>query len=186
MVPFTQANLDWILFSYNTPKSNESTSLLHWDNFGFDAPANFTSKIETHNYIDGNVGTANFKNYSTSDPYHSVVKIQDQISSALSARLMYTQQMQGNGLFKWSAGDNVKINNKTYSLPNPLSIPHYAGIMPSGLVPLTFIIPLNLSDIVQGNNSIDMFPSYSGLLNVHIELDFNRNSAPSFTQPINI
>ena len=46
------------VFGPNTPKENTPLTMIHWDNFGFDAPENYTSSNVVHNYTNGILGTA--------------------------------------------------------------------------------------------------------------------------------
>nr|MBX2815201.1 fibronectin type III domain-containing protein [Saprospiraceae bacterium] len=54
---FEVAQLNWLSFSYNTNKENLIMSMIHWDNFGFDAPEGFIDSSIVHNYTDGMLGT---------------------------------------------------------------------------------------------------------------------------------
>ncbi len=182
------------LFSYNTGKQyngiiGPTTSMLHWDNFGFNGPA---PTIVTHNYIDGEatgttpmIARGTVANPVPSGNRTTKIPIPDPIGTPVGkARLMFTMQPFGNSTYTWNSSQNVVVNGKTYPLPDPkLNIqsqniteivgtytPHSDGI---------YIDP---AELIQGMNQL-MFNVGTDVLNVHIELDYDKNNAPTFTQP---
>ncbi len=193
------------LFSYNTGKdqgAKNSTTMLHWDNFGFTGPAPTT---ETHNYLEGGptgtvpvFGPGTLTNrIPTGVPRSTKVNIPDSIGSPTQARLMFTVNATGySGRYPWGSGDTVTVNNKSYSVPNPANflngtVPRYDDgslIPPSAAFSIS--VPLNTADLKQGMNDVVFnLQSASGAVmvsNAHIELDYPTNNKPSYTSPTQI
>lgn len=198
-LPFETAYLHWLWFTYNTPKENRPMELVHWDNFGFDAPANDPQQnVETHNYTDGLVGT---KQVDDQNLPHSVayenppqlltvkIPIPDEIkdkngANPIAARLMFTLQGYNNHSFEWQASDNVTLNGTTnkYLIPKPSSSTGLATLV-SDYQPYSMTIPIDPNKLVKGDNTLVFTIQRSGIFNVHIELDYPKTAAPSYTQP---
>ncbi len=182
------------LFSYNTGKQFDTvgptTSMLHWDNFGFNGPA---PTLVTHNYLDGGpTGTTPLLARGTkSAPIPTgnrttKIPIPDPIGTPVGkVRLMYTAQPFGYSYYYWNVNNSITVNGKKYSVPDPqqniqtsvskdnvsmTNIPHATGI---------YIEP---ADIKQGMNEIS-FNLNTDILNVHLEVDYENNNAPNYTQP---
>lgn len=186
---FTKANLLWVGFSYNTHKANMASSLLHWDNFGFDAPTGTTQNTVTHNYTDGNISTIN----RTGSSCHNVIcgkgattiKVPDSIAGATATRLMFTGA--GNG--KWTAGDYLLFNGVKYLINDPKTYTQIAPLatgssIMSGITPLMVIIPI--TNAKTGDNTLELVSASFPMMNVHLEFDFPKASAPTYTQPVDI
>ncbi|MEO8911431.1 MAG: Ig-like domain-containing protein, partial [Candidatus Saccharimonas sp.] len=197
-VNVTKYSVQSNLFSYNTGKDaadeKEQTSLLHWDNFGFNGPAPTTV---VHNYIDGAqtgttpiIGTGPKINNPISDTNRALkINIPDPIASPSQARLMFTETIIGNGTYVWSPGDSVSVNSHKYAIPNPNTVEQSPVILDSSAIATSYIpfaqgIVLNKADLKQGLNDI-VFSSTNGFnaINVHIELEYDKGSEPSYTQP---
>lgn len=189
---FSKVYMDWVLFAYNNSKEGFPTSLLHWDNFGFDGPA---QTIETHNYTNGIIGASTkgdegcgggHPNTSTDSPVTQTIKIPDSIQGALAARLMVTIQMSGCAIYGTNANDTITINGKTYSYKDVAKLPWNGGIQPSTNIGEQEIIDIPQSDfgnIKTGDNSIVFHIANAGVINTHVEIDFPKGQAPSYTPP---
>jgi len=129
---FEIAQVNWLLFSYNTTKENFLLSMIHWDNFGFDAPANYQQSTVIHNYTDGQLGsevgkTGNERSIgmvsSLTDGAMSTIPIPDQLEDINgnppnSAELMFTIQ---GGDYNWQASEKIIVNGIEYNFPKPIS-----------------------------------------------------------------
>jgi hypothetical protein len=180
------------LFSYNTGKqfigADPSASMLHWDNFGFNGPAPTTV---VHNYQDGGTnGTTPSLGKSGSMSKTRKIKIPDSIGSPVSARLKYTLGSTANGVWGWNSTDNITINGKKFALPNPATsqkapvVKEWFGYAYS-YTNWSDSIDLSPSDLIQGDNTIGLNIPIDAI-NVHIELEYNKNAAPTYTQPKDI
>ncbi len=190
--PSNRASMDWVLFPYNSAKENFPTSLLHWDNFGFDGPA---QTIETHNYTNGIIGTSipdatgcsgGLPMATTANPVTQNIKIPDSIAGATAARFMFTVTTSGCSGYGTSTSDNITINGKSYKFNDPQQLPINANIQPGTIIPEqeTINIPLaDLGNIKQGDNTIVYNLTSVGILNAHMEFDFPKGQAPSYTPP---
>lgn len=194
-LPYEKASMMWTAFSYNTGKSNEPSTLMHWDNFGFDAPNGFTPTNVTHNYNDGVIGTTNTSTFqstggqpypmsSLTTPYTDVVKIPDSILTPLGARLHFTIQNSASFGYTWTNNDRVIINGHTYNVPQPSIILGTGSHVGSRVYPYPFILTgINPADLVQGDNAVKFYISDEGIFNVHIELDYAVANEPAYTSP---
>lgn len=190
------AQLNWLLFSYNTNKENILLSMIHWDNFGIDAPTGYQQSTVIHNYTDGQLGsevgqTGNeFSVGMTSTqqiPGTSIIPIPDSILDQdghypVGTDLMFTIQ---GAPYQWDPHDSIQINGYTYMFPEPSSeIPGLAADqLINSIRPHSAILPINPSHLVSGNNEVKFFLTNPRLLNIHIELTFPIGKAPSFTPP---
>lgn len=198
-LPYEEAQLNWVFFSYNTPKENLPSAMIHWDNFGFDAPTGWTQPNVIHNYTDGVLGT-DFEeignnitvgapaelnapaifNIPIPDP---VVDLQG--NAPLKTELMYT--LQGTP-YSWTPNDYITVNGHSYPFPEPSStipnIPEHRLVgVGNGY---SAIIDINPAHLITGNNDVQFFLNHGLLLNIHIELTFPKNQAPNYSQPIDI
>jgi hypothetical protein len=201
-LPYDQAYLHWLMFTYNTPKENRPIELFHWDNFGFDAPANDPQLgIETHNYTDGLVGTKVVDGQSIphteafSNPPQLLnvkVPIPDSIkdkngNNPVAARLMFTMQGYNNHSFEWKAGDNVTVNGATnkYLIPYPTTSTATNQLVET-YKPYSTVLAIDPAVLTTGDNNLVFSVQRVGIFNVHIELDYPKNAAPTYTQPSGI
>lgn len=166
--PETRATMQWVLFSYNTGKSNEPAVLLHWDNFGFDGPA---PTVETHNYIDNVFG---FEGASTD------IKIPSS-DPIVPGRLMYTVQMPANRTYAWRSTDSLTVNGQSYPAPDPSA--SNAGIVPTTYAGEQVSIPVN--NLIHGDNIVSFHLTSPGTLSVHAEMDFPAGTG-NYTPPESI
>ena len=193
-LPYEQAHVIWLHFSYNTPKANIRRALLHWDNFGFDAPAGFKKSTIVHNYMNGLVGPKKHRyggpQTTPTKPYMTTIPIPDSLAHtdktpALKAELMFTLQ---GATYSWSNKDRVEINGTSYPVPRPTS--RITGFRDSNLVgayiPHSMLMPIKVSDLKQGTNQIKFLFGPINVFNVHIELTFHHDKRPKYTQPIRI
>lgn len=194
------------LFSYTTGKEHEfdypnimpTTTLFHWDNFGFSGPAATTV---VHNYIDGGpdgmspqYGTGTFGHPIERGNRTAKFNIPDQIGTPIKngARVMFTMIELGNSDYTYPTGASVIVNGHTIPVPNPNSnVPYGAGqtgnLVPiaSSYTPHSTGVYVDSSFLVTGMNTVQ-FNVGSDIINAHIELEYDKATAPAFTQPQNI
>lgn len=182
------------LFSYNTGKDqsfkgNEAiymtTSMLHWDNFGFSGPAPTTV---VHNYIDGgSTGTKPYIGSGTKGYAYPgntrIIKIPDQIGTPVKARLHYTLNNFGFADSNVPSG-SLTINGKSYltAAAKDKLRKTYSPIVSTNLW-YSDTVDINPSDLITGDNKI-VLNTGADTINVHIELEYNKKgSVPLYTQP---
>ncbi len=178
-------------FEFVSPKIKPTMALLDWDNFGFTGPRQ-NSKV--HNYIDGGE-TGNIPQIATGHPNYPIqegnrtskIIIPDEIRSPRQARLMFTINPLRYSTYVWSSNHYIEINGNRYNFPNPndningpamlviadIYLPHSTGII------------INKDHLVRGENVIKFFLN-TDVINVHLELEYDENNAPSYTQPQNV
>ena len=179
-LPFSKATVQWNEFSYNTAKANTPYVLLHWDNFGFDGPV---SSIETHNYRTAGYGGADFISTSGYVAANTQIKIPDVVSGAKAIRLMYTLQMDG-GDYAWSSSDRVIINGQSFAMPQPSAPAANKALLVDTLAAYSVVMELPAGVIVSGVNQLSFVGQSSGIMNIHVELDYAKGgSIPVYTQP---
>jgi hypothetical protein len=194
-----QYTVNSTLFSYNTGKDSAlkpTTSLLHWDNFGFNGPAPTTV---VHNYQDGladgltpvlGTGTAVNKYISGGATRTAKIQIPDPIKTPKEARLMFTTSCFGYQDYNWKSTDSFTVNGTKYSIPSPATIqlPPVLNTVTAGhYEPYAIGVPVNSASLVQGMNEIKFsMGTACDLLNVHIELEYTKGTEPAYTQPKDI
>lgn len=190
------------LFSYNTGKSmpvGNTTSMLHWDNFGFNGPAPTTV---THNYQEGGVtGSTPYLGFGTlansvprGTPRSTIIPIPDPIGTPSRVKLLFTIN---GGVYPWKSSDSVTLNGVTYPIPNPATelngpVPRFENnsmIPAGGNYQVSIVLPA--SAVRQGSNNLRFnFTSENNQPtdtdNVHIELDYPSNTTKPYTQPKDI
>jgi len=193
---FEKAQVNWLTFSYNTTKENFVLSMIHWDNFGFDAPENYVQETVIHNYTDGELGSetdrvGNERSIGKvprmDTPAIANIPIPDQITDAngnlpIKAELMFTLQ---GGHYVWSEDEYISFNDKIYDIPTPTSENSMISIydLVNTIRPYSHIIELDPNDLIQGMNEIAFYLDDGRLLNIHIELYYPIDAAPSYTSP---
>jgi len=193
---FEVAQVNWLTFSYNTPKDNFLLSMVHWDNFGFDAPNGYQQTEVIHNYTDGELGTETGRTGNEfsigkvaqmDDPALAQIPIPDQIldqngNPPISAELMFTIQ---GGTYDWDNSEYVLINNNSYAHPEPSSTNPLIPVdeLITTTRPYSVVMDIDPADLIQGVNDIQFFLHDPRLLNIHIELRYPVNDAPSYTPP---
>lgn len=189
------------IFSYNTGKDtpdNPTTALLHWDNFGFNGPAQSTV---THNYQEGGVtGTQPYlgRGLPTAEVPEGnrdvKVNVPDPIASPVKARLMFTFGSFGWSHYSWTSDDHIVVNGKRYNYPDPrvnsVQPPVVSNNLADAYVPFADGIAINPADLKQGVNDIQLNLTNedpgAAIMNVHLELEYTKGTEPSFTQPKDI
>lgn len=204
----TKYQLHSTIFGYSIGKdnpNNATTFLFHWDNFGFNGPL---SPTVVHNYIEGGatgntpyLGRGTLANPVPKGARTTIIPIPNQISTPVKARLHFTLTAFGPGWYTHSTSHNVRINGRTYPFTHPrnqVPEPRWApwqngetwlnGGIGNGNNPMAMSIDINPADLVTGNNQIQLNIDghHQALMNVHIELEYNRGSQPSYTQPKDI
>ena len=198
-LPYEEAQINWLFFSYNTTKENIPAAMIHRDNFGIDAPFGYQPSTVIHNYTDGQLGTEVPRTGNDpsagmvalqASPAKAVVPIPDQLldtdgNAPAKTELMFTLQ---GGDYSWNAQDKVVVNGNDYALPQPISqIPNLAeDQLIAPFRPYSVVLDIDPADLIQGDNQIDFALNNGRILNVHIELTFPRDKAPSYTEPMGI
>lgn len=186
------------IFSYNTGKQSATTitpqtAMLHWDNFGFTAPLSGPSNIVTHNYLDGGstgtipmVALGTEQNPVPNNRTNVKIPVPDPIGTPVGkAKLMFTIQPRDFSYYNWSSNDHVLFNGKRYNLPNPATTVQSALNDIYIYTPHPTSIFIEPTDIKQGINDITLnIPTH--IHNLHLEIDYDKNNAPSYTQPKDI
>jgi hypothetical protein len=185
------------LFSYNTGKQftgvGVKTSMLHWDNFGFNGPA---QNIVTHNYVDGgSTGTTPLLAMGTSanriptGNKTTKIPVPDAIGNPVKARVMFTMEPMGGWYeYVWSNNHSISVNGKKYPFTDPrqnIQSQNITGIS-QPYIPHATGVSINASDLKQGLNDITFDLGGIDTFNIHLELDYDKNNAPSYTQPKDI
>jgi hypothetical protein len=179
----------WGTFSYNSPKANQPYVLVHWDNFGFDAPAGKPWGLTTHNYKLTNSGSdfIYVQRWDGTSPKTVKLNVPDPVAGAVARRLMITLQMQPFNSYEWKEDDKVIVNGQAIPLPRPVSklVPPHEPVV--GVIePYSMVIPLPEGVIRQGENTL-IFDVYRvGFHNIHVELDFPASAAPTYTPPASV
>jgi hypothetical protein len=103
-------------YEWTSPKIKPTTTIMHWDNFGFSGPAPTTV---IHNYIDGGptganplLGTGFVNNPIPRGNRTTKVPIPNEVSGAKQARIMFTLNPLGNATYTWSSSQFVTVNGK--------------------------------------------------------------------------
>mgnify|MGYP003946950419 CR=1 FL=1 len=192
----TKWNLQSTIFSYNSGKDDEvhpNTLLFHWDNFGFNGPADRTV---THNYLEGGangntpyLGRGTLDNLLPEAPRTTRIPIPDQIGSPSRAKLMFTMMTTGDDNYRWKSSDNVRINGNTYPVPDPTTQMAQPILPDDGTGnkgrPLSMYVDVNPAHLITGSNVVDLNITgrFALAMNVHLELDYTSGTVPSYTQP---
>lgn len=179
-LPATKYAVVWEAYGYNGPKANHLASLHHWDNFGFDGPAQSGPEIVTHNYRINNGGTDRVDAAGwNSTTARTQLKIPDSIVGATERRFIFT-----NNGFAWDARDKVIINGRSFPIPDPRT-----AIVPAithwndWITPYTYELTLPDGVLKTGVNDIVFQMDKGAVNNIHAEFDFTKGSEPSFTVP---
>jgi len=190
------AQVNWLTFSYNTTKDNFEMYMVHWDNFGFDAPPGYQAETTIHNYTDGFLGTESPRignemsigmDAELDEPGVSSILIPDSIidnagNQPMKSELMFTVQ---SGHYNWSDVEYIKVNGHTYPFLKPESTVENMPLneLINTIRPYSAIIELDPNHLVTGDNQIEFFMNHPRLLNIHIELTYPIETAPEFTPP---
>jgi len=190
------AQVNWTTFSYNTIKESLVMSMLHWDNFGFDAPTGNDTEVVVHNYSDGTLGTetARIGNEMSigmrpqmDEPAVATIPIPDAIldqdgNAPIATELMFTLQ-GGHG--SWLGGERIEVNGHSYPFAEPTSsIPGFSARLLSTHRPYSAVVDIDPAHLLStGDNEIKFYLDRHRILNLHLELTFPSSRAPSYTQP---
>ena len=185
----------WVGFGYNTAKDAVPYFLLHWDNFGFDGPVvdantvhDYVTRIEGTDYQKSSRGNASFATFTVRvpDDLHPVLA-----GARAEAWLVWTYQMGDFSGLSVLPTDFVRVNGAAQVLapqPRNNSTPVNPALMSWGVphtarVKLGEIVPGGPSPLVQGDNTFQFMVDNAGILNVHVEVSYPPNSAPTYTPP---
>jgi hypothetical protein len=188
----TKYVLHFVNFGYAIGKQFDTvmptTTMSHWDNFGFNGPVATTV---THNYLDGG-SDGKYPLLAMGMPGHLIpggarstkINIPDPIGSPVGqARLIFALTDFAFGSYTWSASDHVLVNGKKYDFPNPqLNVQAPLDDIASTLKSHATGLYINPADLKQGINDLDLNIN-SDIYNVHLEIDYDKNNAPIYTQP---
>ena len=181
-IPWNVGYIMWNGFSYNTTKENVVDTLLHWDNFGFDAPVGNSAPDIVRNYrtvpYDGSEYTL-----LTNAVHTTTVPIPDSIAGATSARLMFTLQNGGGANYAWASTDKVSVNGQAFSIPQPTDGYQTGNMLVTVNCTYSVSISIPPSILVAGNNSVSYSLHLSGVLNTHIEVNSPAGTPAPYTQP---
>jgi hypothetical protein len=179
-LPFSKSHLLWTQFAYSSGKVNQPYSMIHWDNFGFDAPAGFKPSLETHNYPTTIPGGGDMIDIEGSAKANLVIP--DPITgNQTTERLLFTMQPWVYD-YEWKDSDNVVVNGKQFQLPKPDgSVP--AEKIIGAITPYTVVLDLPKGTLKQGENSLEFNLYYNKILNIHAEIDYPVGTNNSYTQP---
>ncbi len=196
-LPWGKMQMAWTYFSYNTTKENIVRALLHWDNFGFDAPQNSPEPTHViHNYTDGDIGAKDFTSNNCCAPraqqyapLNTTIPIPNPITDTLGnpatlAELMFTLQ----GSYVWDSNDHILVNDIRYNMPQPEAFAQglNAAELIGSIVPYSALLSINPNDLISGNNAIDFVLNDIAVFNIHLELTYPIDTAPAFSQAIEI
>ncbi len=188
----------WNAFGYNTPKDNNPYYLIHWDNFGFDGP-DLDPRV-VHNYVTRIAGTDYQKSSRANASYPTfTVKIPDDLrpvvdGATAEAWLVFTYQSNDYSSLNLLPGDSVQVNGGTrFTLPqrvnnsSPLDSSLETFDKPFTVrVKLGDLVKTGASPLVVGDNTFKFFADNAGLLNLHVEVYYPKNSEPLYTAPASI
>jgi hypothetical protein len=183
-LPWTKAVVHLCAFSYNTPKANEAADLMHWDNFGFDAPPGSAPPAVTYNYRTLPYDGSEFRWLQTGAHYTTAVAIPDNLQNAEAALLFFTLQNAPSKTYQWGSKDAVTVNGQTIQIPQPSGLPGNPSTILAG--PYSMYLPVPVSMLKQGINTLTFSMKQCGVLNIHIEIRFPAQKAPTYTQPTDV
>jgi len=184
---FDTYHLDWDTFSYNTPKDNQTLQLWHMGAIFYDTAPGTEPTTVTHNYRLRHGGT-DYVETAGNQPATVELTIPDAVTGATGRRLLFTEQIRG-AHFRgaWSTSDHIMVNGRSFPWPDsrrladtpPWTLPELVG-----LTPYQQSIEIPDGVLVRGKNVIQFVSNgFTGVHNIHQELDFSRSNAPAFTQP---
>ena len=151
-IPWDRARVQNSVFGYNTLKDGFAAWLWHFDNFGFDAPANAAPAETIYDY---RTKLTNGLEYGIND---YIINIPDAVAG-WQQRLFYTLSRKdaNQSTFKPGAGNSVVVNGMAFPITLLDDDTQSRMIeLPSGL-------------IVQGDNAVTFKVGKTGAMNVHIE-----------------
>jgi hypothetical protein len=179
--------LGWDTFSYNTPKDNQTMQLWHMGAIFYDTAPGTEPFTVTHNYRLTHGGNDYLE---TAGNAAATVKltIPDAVTGAVSRRLLFTEQIRSSNFRgAWSASDHVVVNGRSFAWPDSWRLtatPPWKLTELVGLAPYQQTIDLPEGVLIRGENAVQFVSNgFTGVHNIHAELDFSKGSEPSYTQP---
>jgi hypothetical protein len=181
----TQYTVIWNLFSYNGAKANVPITLHHWDNFGFDGPANAPARPVTHNYRLRNGGTDRVVSERWQNAFPSVqLSIPDSLVGATERRLMFTLSGRQPS---WDGRDKIAINGRVFAMVKPFTsrvpAPAHLNEFMSDINPYALEMRVPDGVLRTGVNTIAFEMDSQAVSNIHVEVDFARGTQPAYTPP---
>lgn len=187
----------WSTIGYNTSKDDNPYFLNHWDNFGFDGPD--VDPYHIHNYVTRLIGTDLQVASSNNSPVFNV-QVPDDIRPTVSGVknevwLVFSYLKNDYSTFNLEPGDHLLFNGVEYPLPpaGNNSTPHvsglvtYAGSTISNRIKIGEVGMNEVSPLIQGNNTIQFFADYTGIVNLHVEVKCPTSAPPpTYTPPKDI
>jgi hypothetical protein len=189
----------WSTVGYNTSKDDNPYFLSHWDNFGFDGPD--VDPYDVHNYVTRIAGTDLQKaNQGFGQTPTFTINVPDDIRPATPGVtheiwLVFSYLKDDFTTFHIEPGDHLLFNGSSFPLPkgannsSPLEpeLVGYEGSPISNRVKIGEVQMGGVSPLSIGDNHIQFFASNTGIINVHLEVLYPRNSpAPTYTPPSEI
>jgi hypothetical protein len=181
----SQYTVIWNLFSYNGAKANVPVALHHWDNFGFDGPANASAQPVTHNYRLRNGGTDRVTSERWQKTTPTVtLNIPDSLAGAVERRLIFA--LSGHNP-SWHANDKITVNGRVFSMIKPFAstspAPTELGAFMGDINPYTLEMLVPEGVLRTGANTITFEMDRQAISNIHVEVDFARGTQPAYTPP---
>lgn len=189
----------WSTIGYNTSKDDNPYFLSHWDNFGFDGPD--VDPFIVHNYVtridSTDLQVANMA--ANQNPIFNI-QVPDDIRPIVDGVenevwLVFSYLKNDYNSFNIGPNDYFTFNGTNYALPpaennsNPLvpGLVTYAGSTISNRVLLGTVTKDQPSFVNIGNNTIQFFAQYTGIVNLHLEVKCPDNQpTPAYTPPKDI
>lgn len=166
-IPWTQGHVLWTAFQYEaTEKWNQPGLIMHWDNFGFDAPRRHV-RSRTLAFRPDLTAGADFRWSENFTPQRLTVNLDKPLLGARAARLHFTRQLPPGYWGEWNANDAVYVNG------NRLAVPNYTGPLgPSNFAAHPNSINVPLAWLRTGANQVEFRAQGSGFGNLHFEVDY--------------
>jgi len=190
----------WSTVGYNTSKDDNPYFLSHWDNFGFDGPD--INPKSVHNYVTQIAGSdlQIASEYSESAPTFNI-PVPDDIRPTgpgitHEVWLVFTYSKNDYTSFNIESGDHLLFNGNSFPLPQGAnnSDPIVPGLVTYDGSPISNRIKIGEvemggnSPVLIGNNTIQFFANYTGIINVHLEVHIPESAfaPPPYTEPAEI
>ena len=184
-------NVYWALFSYNNVKDMRTVlDFVHWDNFGFTAPANYSLAEVVHSYYEQNNGTTrlrNSNNYIDKADYDINVPdpVADTGGTSANARFYFT--MMG---FYFPNARQEKINVNGVDIPVASApyqdtniLANWGGGTYYFSGPRSLYVDIPRGVVKSGHNKVSIKTNAATLMNPRLALIFPSSKEPAYTQP---
>lgn len=176
-IPWTQGHVLWTTFQYEAPeKWNQPGILMHWDNFGFDAPTRFVPMRTLAYRPDAGAG----EDFRWSEEFAAQtlsVPVTQPLHGARSARLHFTRQVPQGYQSVWDSRDSILVNGHRVAVPDYSAHP---GPSNFSAAPTSVAVPVTA--LRYGANTVTARFARSGVGNVHLELDYGPSPFPPVHQ----